>query len=203
MDNRQQLRMSIRQRRNSLTNEQQHQAAEMLANQFISLHQRHPVFANLSATSFALYLTNDGEIDTGPLIDQLREAQQCISLPVLHPFKQGYLNFQRVSSSTRWTHNKYGIAEPQLSALDIITLDDIDVIFMPLVAFDASGNRLGMGGGYYDRTLSSLVHVPPKQRAILIGLAHDCQQVDSLPAQQWDVPIDYILTPSQFITCGG
>ena len=67
---------------------------------------------------------------------------------------------------------------------------------MPLVAFDKQGNRLGMGGGFYDRTLARL-HEQNWQKPQLIGLAHECQKVDALPIESWDVPLKTIITPDK------
>ncbi len=76
-------------------------------------------------------------------------------------------------------------------------MSQLDIIFTPLVAFDATGQRLGMGGGFYDRTLQDWEIAYAQQRGPYpIGLAHDCQRVDVLPVQDWDVPLPEIITPS-------
>lgn len=189
MDTRQQLRTLIRQRRNSLSDEQQRTASFALRDRLLSIVS--------AQQTIALYLTNDGEIDTSPIIDSLKEQNTRLLFPVLHPFKKGYLNFQSVNRETQWTLNKYKINEPQLNSITTTPISNIDVILMPLVAFDQQGNRLGMGGGYYDRTLAQIQSLPAKPK--LIGLAHDCQEVDSLPYEDWDVPIDAIVTPTRII----
>jgi 5-formyltetrahydrofolate cyclo-ligase len=79
-------------------------------------------------------------------------------------------------------------------------IKELDVIFIPLVAFDDTGHRLGMGGGFYDRTLVNFYNDPSSQTT-LIGLAHDIQKTLSLPTQVWDVPLPYILTPTQLYNC--
>ena len=91
------------------------------------------------------------------------------------------------------TVNKFGIAEPKPDVSAIILPGQLDIIFMPLVAFDDQGQRLGMGGGFYDRTLASLPQGCNKP--LLVGLAHQCQQVDMVPAEPWDVPLPRVLTP--------
>jgi 5-formyltetrahydrofolate cyclo-ligase len=91
--------------------------------------------------------------------------------------------------------NRYSIAEPKLNQTQIIPVSKLDLICTPLVAFDTTGHRLGMGGGYYDRTLEPWFQT--KQGPKPIGLAHDCQQVDRLPIASWDVPLPKIVTPSQ------
>ncbi|MDA8621859.1 5-formyltetrahydrofolate cyclo-ligase [Psychrosphaera sp.] len=189
MESRQQLRADIRKRRNLLTAEQQDEAAELLKHNALKLI--------LPSQSIALYLANDGEINTAPLIEHLRELDTPLLFPVLHPFCSGYLNFQYVNRLTAWTTNKYGITEPAPNALATANLSNIDIIFMPLVAFDTDGNRLGMGGGYYDRTLAQLNQLSKKPA--LVGLAHDCQEVKHLNNEHWDIPIDMIVTPTRII----
>ena len=69
---------------------------------------------------------------------------------------------------------------------------------MPLVGFDAAGNRLGMGGGFYDRTLAFMQRVP-RPSPVLIGVAHQCQQEAQLPAAAWDIPLQLIVTDKKTI----
>lgn len=64
---------------------------------------------------------------------------------------------------------------------------------MPLVGFDATGNRLGMGGGFYDRSFA-FKRIQPQQRPLLIGLAHSFQQLPQLPVASWDTPVDMVVT---------
>jgi 5-formyltetrahydrofolate cyclo-ligase len=75
----------------------------------------------------------------------------------------------------------------------------MDLIFMPLVGFDKNKNRLGMGGGFYDKTLSFKLKSKNYQVPKLFGLAFDCQEVDYLDSKPWDVPVDGIVTPTRFI----
>jgi 5-formyltetrahydrofolate cyclo-ligase len=93
--------------------------------------------------------------------------------------------------------NRYAILEPKLNCGQICPLPELDILLMPLVAFDEQGNRLGMGGGYYDRTLAKH-YAEQREKPKLIGLAHDCQKVESLPIEAWDVPLQQILTPTKF-----
>ena len=74
----------------------------------------------------------------------------------------------------------------------------LDLILLPLVGFDLKGNRLGMGGGYYDRTLSYLRHRRFWIKPRLVGVAHECQKVDSLIARPWDIPLDAVVTETAF-----
>jgi len=144
----------------------------------------------------ALYLSNDGELDTSLLINELWSIEQHVYLPVIHPFNGANLLFQRYEKNSPMRANRYGILEPKLNCSQICPLPALDYLLMPLVAFDKFGNRLGMGGGFYDRTLARL-HEENWQQPQLIGLAHECQQVDKLPIESWDVPLKTIITPNK------
>lgn len=179
------IRREMRSRRRSLTSEQQQQAALQLAGRAM----RHPRV--LSASALSLFLSFDGELDTGPLIERLWQAGKRVFLPVLHPFSPGHLLFLAYTPDTPMRINAFGIREPRLDVRHVMPACELDIVFTPLVAFDDRGQRLGMGGGFYDRTLANWQRRGPYP----IGLAHDCQRVDALPAQRWDVPLPEIITP--------
>ncbi len=188
------LRQTLRQARNALTFEQQQDAADAIAS-------RLGTFTQVSqASSLAMYLPNDGEVDLRPFSQNSQSSASSLrlALPVLHPFCKGHLLFLHYHTNTAMQTNRFGIEEPALDCTGVIPVAELDVILMPLVGFDADGNRLGMGGGFYDRTLAQRHRWPA--RPALIGIAHDCQQVESLPVASWDVPLDAIVTPSQVIT---
>ncbi|MGF1760157.1 5-formyltetrahydrofolate cyclo-ligase [Photobacterium sagamiensis] len=185
---RQHIRQHIRLRRRALGPQQQQHAAQDL----LVLFQQVP--SVIDAHHIALYLSNDGEIDTQPLIDWLWQHGKAVYLPVLHPFSKGQLLFLHYTPDTRMTLNKYQIQEPVLDIRLVKPVNELDLICTPLVAFDSTGQRLGMGGGYYDRTLNRWHH--EKQGPRPLGLAHDCQQVENLPFEAWDVPLPEIITPS-------
>ena len=93
--------------------------------------------------------------------------------------------------------NQWGIREPEKTG-QILPANAFRVILLPLVAFDRSGTRLGMGAGFYDRALASLSY-QSSTRPYLLGLAHHFQEVNSLVRAPWDVPLDAILTDREFI----
>ena len=88
--------------------------------------------------------------------------------------------------------NQYGIREPDPRRQQGRPTWAIDVLLIPLVAFDAFGNRLGMGGGYYDRLLGDLARRP--RRPKLVGVAYHFQQVESLPTEPWDQRLDCVIS---------
>lgn len=173
----------MRQRRLSLSIEQQKIAEQTVCNTALRRILTH------KAKCVALYLPFDGEISTTLLIQQLWQANIIVCLPRLHPFSKGHLLFFRYTPTTTLQHNAFGILEPTLDITNLILLEQIDILFTPLVAFDNNGNRLGMGGGFYDRTLVNW----QQQHFIPIGLAHRCQKVEQLPVESWDIPLADIL----------
>ena len=194
-----QLRKKLREARRKLSFEQHEDAAKRVASQLNALP-----FLN-ERTTIAGYLVNDGEVNLKYYIDSVWQAssKNRFTLPVLHPICKGHLLFLAYNPNTQLIWNKYNIEEPVLACKDVVPVTQCDVILMPLVGFDNNGNRLGMGGGYYDRTLSFTQrqtgsHSTPKKRAPkLVGIAHDIQEVDALPIAPWDVPLDAIVTPTR------
>lgn len=185
------IRSSVRQLRKNLSADFQHHAAQNIATRVMEL----PRVQN--AHTVSLFLSFDGELNTRPLIERLWQAGKSIYLPVLHPFSRGNLLFLRYSAESEMVLNHFGIEEPRLNVQQVLPVSRLDIIFTPLVAFDATGQRLGMGGGFYDRTLQDWESAYLQQCGPYpIGLAHDCQRVDALPVQEWDVPLPEIITPS-------
>ncbi|ENY73305.1 5-formyltetrahydrofolate cyclo-ligase [Aeromonas diversa] len=189
MSERHTLRQQIRERRRALTAEQQHLAAQALLERIKS----HPDVAH--ARRIAFYLANDGEINPLPTIHWLWAQKKEVYLPVVHPFTPGHLLFLHYTPTSPMVRNKFRIEEPELDMERVIPYSGLDLMFTPMVAFDADGNRLGMGGGYYDRTLACWQQhqLGPKP----IGVAHDCQLVDKVPSEEWDIPLPELLTPSR------
>ena len=194
LDTRQSLRKTIRNKRLSLSSTMQITSADQLC----SLLSEHPKV--IAANHIALYLANDGELSTTPFIQWCWAQNKRVYLPVIHPFSKGHLLFLEYTIDTPMIKNRFGIAEPKLNVNLIRSIKNIDIVFTPLVAFDKSGARLGMGGGFYDRTLQTWYeHFKSNSliRPYPIGLAHNCQQVDSIPVEHWDIPIPEILTPTE------
>ncbi|RDV29096.1 5-formyltetrahydrofolate cyclo-ligase [Alteromonas aestuariivivens] len=190
-DARNALRRELRRARRQLTPAQQQRAAVQLLEQW----QRH---FHAVPGRVALYLANDGEVSLQPLLQWLQCNRAEITLPVLHPFSGNALLFQRYMNTTPMHLNRFGIEEPVLDCTAVRLVPQHDMILLPLVGFDAAGNRLGMGGGFYDRTLAGLIEAD--KRPLLLGVAHECQQVRNLPVESWDIPLDGILTPAGFIS---
>ena len=203
MTTRNQIRQLIRTKRQNISHMDQKELSGDLLSQ---LTQRTDV---LAAKNIAVYLANDGELDPMLFIHWCWQQNKNIYLPVIHPFSPGHLLFLHYHQKSKMQTNKYGILEPKLDVRLIKSINDIDIIFTPLVAFDPTGNRLGMGGGFYDRTLSawfkhySLVNKDKNtyERKLTkpypIGLAHDIQLIDAIPSEFWDIPLPEIVTPTK------
>ncbi len=200
--NRKTLRIQIRQKRGLLTDKFQKKASQHLVKQLDS----HPTLLN--AKNVAIYLANDSELDPVNLIKWCWQHNIKTYLPVIHPFTKGQLLFLHYYESSQLQLNRYDILEPVLNVSDVIPTHQLDIIFTPLVAFTKTGERLGMGGGYYDRTLAAWFekikgdrYNPPKKTVLTkpypIGLAHDCQLVNKIPTEQWDIPLPEIVTPTK------
>ena len=184
----QQLRKHLRERRKALSAEQQDAAAHRLLEQFQAFHRSH------SVTRIGAFIANDGEINPHLIIKYCWSTNIDVALPVLDPNKQGHLLFVDYSPNCPMHVNQYGIPEPVLTDNNQVNLSSISHLLMPLVGFDPNGHRLGMGGGYYDRTLAQQGTSGPQ----LVGVAHEEQMCESLPVEPWDIPLQYILTSQRY-----
>ena len=124
------------------------------------------------------------EVDDLELLKKIEKNKFTISLPVIK--KNFKMDFYKWSFSDILKINKYGIPEPETKNIVYP-----DVILVPLVAFDNNLNRLGYGGGYYDRLINKL---SKKKKIIKIGLALSAQKIDKVPINKYDQKLDYIVT---------
>ena len=102
------------------------------------------------------------------------------------------MEFRKFAPDTRTEPNSLGIEEPVDS--EIIDSNELDIVITPLVAFDKNRNRVGMGGGYYDREFSYLDKNDQHRKPLLIGIAYDCQKVEEITPNPWDIPLFRIFT---------
>jgi 5-formyltetrahydrofolate cyclo-ligase len=184
------LRKTLRKHRRALTTKQQQRASGQLLSRAktLALHR---------AKRIGLYLESDGEIGTHPLIQWCWKHGKAVYLPVLHPLCHNRLWFVRYTPRTPLIRNKYKILEPKPPYNGWCDAKALDLVFLPLVGFDPQGGRLGMGGGYYDRTFAYQQRVG-LQHPKLIGLAHELQKVPQLSTASWDVPLRGILTDKTY-----
>ncbi len=142
------------------------------------------------ARRVAIYRPADGEIDTTPLAREARRCNKQLYLPVVDGHK---LRFRRWQPQQTMAPNRFGIPEPPRAAPECPTRW-LDLVIMPLVAFDGAGNRLGMGGGFYDHTFAFRHRHPRWRHPRLVGAAFGLQQAEALPTRPWDVPLDAVIT---------
>lgn len=177
------LRQSIRIQRRSISASDREKFAKKLLSQVKKLAN----FQN--GQKIALYLPNDGEIDTKYIQNFLKNKGFSIYLPIL---SGKILKFAKVGKNFR--KNQFGIDEPV--STEILNANQLNIVFMPLVGFDQFKNRIGMGGGFYDRTLAFKKRQKNFKSPKLYGLAFDCQKVKKLESKSWDIALDAIITPS-------
>ena len=187
---RNQLREELRSKRKAINPKQQAEAAINLLKNILKL----PTY--LKAKHIAVYLSSDGEIDLQPLIHQSWAMNKKVYLPVLKP-KSRELWFVEYTPETELIPNRFKIPEPDANKNHKLPAHLLDIVFMPLVGFDANGNRLGMGGGFYDSTFA-FKKEKPKSKPLLIGVAHECQRVEKIDAEEWDVEMDQMITDKNF-----
>ncbi len=141
---------------------------------------------SLQNKKIASYLAVKGEINNWPLHQNLFKHNQSVFLPII---KNKTLVFAEVNELTPLKKNPFNILEPDVNTT--VMLDTIDIIFIPLTAFKKDGNRLGMGGGYYDKTIGNTAK---SKRPLLIGLAHNFQNHENFTTHAWDIQLDMIIT---------
>ena len=180
------LRNAIRRQRRALPAEQAAACARLLA----ARASHHPLLHNRQ--HIAAYIANDGEIDPQPLVQSLWSQGKTLYLPVLMPFVHGKLWFARYHPGDALIPNRFGIPEPR--RLHLIAPRNLDLILTPLVAFDDAGHRIGMGGGYYDRSFAFLRTRRYWRKPVLLGLAYELQHQHSIATGSHDIPLDGIVT---------
>jgi 5-formyltetrahydrofolate cyclo-ligase len=186
---RKQLRAAMRSRRQTLPAAERMQAAEAISQHLLA----DPAFAD---GYVAGYWAMGGEVPLHVLQMRLRPGQ-IWCLPCLE--QDGSLRFAPWRPGDELVSNQFGIPEPSVLPESRLSPQDMSVILLPLLAFDSAGHRLGMGGGWYDRSLEFRQgrSAPPR----LVGVAYGFQQVPALPSEAWDVPLDAVVTEAGLLAC--
>ncbi|ERO62912.1 5-formyltetrahydrofolate cyclo-ligase [Pseudomonas piscis] len=178
----------LRKARRALTSAQQRQAARGLYRQLA----QDPVFRR--ARHLSLYLPTDGEIDPRLLLRAAQRRGKATYLPVLSAWPRTKMVFQRLRPGEQLRPNRFRILEPKINVARQRKVWALDLVLLPLVGFDEEGGRLGMGGGFYDRSLAYLARRKTWRKPKLLGLAHECQKVGKLDQASWDVPLQGTVT---------
>ena len=143
-----------------------------------------------SAQHIAAYFAVNGEIGLAPLIDRALSQGKKIYLPNLD---KRALRFAPYDSDQKMRINRFKLPEPDVSDDEMLGPSEVDLVLAPLVVFDADGNRIGMGGGFYDRSFAFRKD-PECRSPLLIGVAYEWQKVEQLDPEDWDVPLDMVVT---------
>ncbi|OGT53770.1 MAG: 5-formyltetrahydrofolate cyclo-ligase [Gammaproteobacteria bacterium RIFCSPHIGHO2_12_FULL_42_13] len=174
------LRQHIRNQRKALSLVAIQDASEKVATFCAAL----PVFQQ--AKHIAYYITHENEIDANYILRISKQHQKIAYFPAVH---NDTIDFIRVDEDTAFTENKFGILEPVSEVR--IDANQLDIIFIPVVAFNEKCHRIGRGKGYYDRTLASANH------PVLIGLAYEFQKAELPQKEIWDIAMDYVITEAR------
>ena len=186
-DDPRELRQRLRALRRALSPAERRQAALTVASRL----EDWPVW--IDAIRVAGYWACDGELDPAPLLRRAWAVGRSVYLPVLDG--ECSLRFASYLPGVPLRRNRFNIPEPETPPAEWLEPSRLDVVLTPLVAFDPTGTRLGMGGGFYDRTFAFLDDPDCRgRRPVLLGLGYEFQRVAALVRQAWDVPLDAAVT---------
>lgn len=187
------LRKQICAEREKLTQEFQQLAAAKVVSSIYDTEEF------LQSKTIAAYIAVNGEMNPAPLLAQAWSMGKRCYLPVLAANRT--LKFALYNKDDKLVKSYFGIPEPNVDADtasdQLIKPEDLDLVILPLVGFDVDGNRLGMGGGYYDTTFAFTKASPPDHIPYLMGIAYEFQNLSHLDQQPWDVPLNMIVTEIQ------
>ncbi|MFT5218375.1 MAG: 5-formyltetrahydrofolate cyclo-ligase [Planctomycetota bacterium] len=178
------LRQRNRQLRAALDSDAREQAGKRLFERISVMDEF------LQAERIATYFAVNGEIDLTAIIDFALACGKQVYLPNLD---RQSLRFSPYFHDQKMRINKFKLPEPDVGDDEMIEPDQLNLVLAPLVVFDADGNRIGMGGGFYDRSFAFRKN-PDCSLPLLIGVAHELQRVDSILPEDWDVPLDRVVT---------
>ena len=185
---RQQLRRQMRRQRRLLSADARAEAHRQIARLLDSSLLLRP------GRRVAMYVAYGHEADLRPVMEVARRRGCLLYLPVITHFRHSRMRFVRYRMDSVMRVNRYGIAEPDPRHADVAPVRRLDLVLLPVVAFDERGWRLGSGAGFYDRSLHHLREGRRWRRPRLIGVAYECQRVARLQPDHWDVPLDGIVT---------
>ncbi|MEC9415825.1 MAG: 5-formyltetrahydrofolate cyclo-ligase, partial [Pseudomonadota bacterium] len=140
------------------------------------------------ASNVGCYMSSYGEVDTWPIVNEIWKRGKNLFLPKIRTNSK--MDFTKTTSNEKFLNNQYGIKEPISN--NFTDSKFLDLVIVPLVAFDNEGNRIGMGGGYYDREFYYLKKEKKPSKPLLIGIAFDCQKLEKIQQDSWDVSLSNV-----------
>ena len=186
------LRRQLRERRKSLDVSARRAASSAV----VRLALRHRLLAK--GRRIGIYMPATSEIDVLHLRDRALAMQARCFLPIVPGQGRKRMWFSQLGERSAWVLNRYGIPEYQHPLAKRVRAWSLDLLFMPLLGFDSRGFRLGMGGGYYDASLAYLKRFRRWRRPRVIGVAFSVQEVEWVPNDPWDIPLDAVLTEQEY-----
>ncbi|MBT8048738.1 MAG: 5-formyltetrahydrofolate cyclo-ligase [Xanthomonadales bacterium] len=188
-----QLRKDIRRKR-AIIDEKKRAHWDALIN-----HQLLAYVSQARPATVAAYMAFDGEPDLAPTLTALYENGAKLALPVVRDAPgKSVITFSQWKPDSDLRPNRYGIAEP--AGTDLVRIIDIDLVLVPLVGWDKSGGRLGMGASFYDRLFQPFAEL---DKPVRMGVGYALQQVSRIPREPWDIRLHGMLTENGWFTCGG
>jgi len=184
-----QLRNDILEKRRSLSAEEIARWSRKIAEHFCAW----PIYQ--ACKTLMLYLAMADEAQADLLITDALAQGKRVCVPLLGE-KYGEMSAVEIMSLEDLAVGRFGLRAPEASKVKIIAPSLIDLVIVPAVAFDQTGNRIGMGAGYYDRFLMQV-----RANTVLLGLAFSCQLVDRLPSEEHDIRMQWLLTEDGFLSC--
>lgn len=178
------LRTRNRKRRSELDGDSLQQAANKLFDNIRKLNEYR------RSQQIALYWAVNGEIGLDPVIEHAAQNNKNIYLPVLDAVS---LRFAPYDKKLPMRINRFKMPEPDVADEAMLRPEELDLVLLPLTVFDPACNRIGMGGGYYDRSFE-FRRTTQATTPVLIGVAHEFQRVDQLQPENWDVRLDAVVT---------
>ncbi|MEE2995636.1 MAG: 5-formyltetrahydrofolate cyclo-ligase [Pseudomonadota bacterium] len=181
------LRVELRRRRSKAHSIRGPAAATALASRFLT-HFGETIMGDIVAG----YWPMKDEIDIRPVLNELANCSATAALPLVMG-REEPLTFRQWSPGDRLLRGDFGVSQPNFCSPVVVP----DIVIVPMLGFDASGNRLGYGEGYYDRTLGK---IRGKHGILTVGVAYDEQECEKIPVEVKDVPLDTIMTDRRTIT---
>ena len=194
---RSEIRNAVRQARNAIPTETSAELSRQICVSVMELESYQ------QSQNVAAFLAFDGEADPMHLMQQAVIDGKDVFVPMVID-KSAPLRFAPWRPDGLKKPNRYGIMEPQVDESEMLDANQLDFVVTPLVAFDGSCNRIGVGGGYYDRSFAFLNDASEKgvtvERPLLCGFAFAVQRVAAIPAEPWDVRLNFVATESELVS---